>query len=189
MDKHAPELGKMMLDRYLADIRTDPTTKHATGNRPGRSDSVFILRGRGCFIEVKSGDSGWTTRSSDPTIGWTAKQREYGEWVHKINGSEEFICLFVGASPPQYNPEIYLPRRCFLIPFYDALAVVQEAEERLGVSTIPYRIIPHTKNILKEAKMSCEDRFAQWSLLWEDGLWRIPETHVFYEHYIAEVEL
>lgn len=183
-DLHAPEFKRMMRKKYGYDVRCDPDGEHATGIFAGRSDCTCINGGKGVFVEIKAGETRWTTRYSDPKKGWTVQQREYGEWAETINETEYYVCLFIGNQPPNYDPSKYpLIRRAYLIPYVNVLYTVKEAESYCNF--IPYRLGKGSRKDLVKAKLSCIDRFSEWELNWSQGGWEIPNDHRFYKRYIG----
>lgn len=183
-DKAAPEAKKSL--RFIGgDARDDKTRKNESGEDPGRSDLTFIIAGMGCFIEVKNGEDGWTTRSSDPRKFWTRQQREWARLkVTAERPTPVWMWISVGPDQPHYNPLKFMPRKTWLVPYQDVIKVVEMMEVN-GHSTLPYRVKKRTRTFFKERNLSCETAFAGYELKWcGNRIWSIPEDHKFYREYI-----
>lgn len=194
--------------------RSDVTSRfigHDRAGDIGRADIFSSRMSRAVNIEVKYGTSSWRCapkwngKKKKWEGGWNYRQREWAVMsMQPPFCTPYYIFLTMGENPPNWNPDKYVPRRSWLIPFMPFWEAVH-AIEQAGMLSMPYAIKKGIRRIYQENNWAACELFAKYELQWnkQDGLirpkwffdtagkpyggfWTVPETHVFYEEFIAD---
>lgn len=171
-DVHAGEVTRS-LHKLKFGIRTDITERFATGDEPGRADQMIVKNGLGGYIEIKS------AKTSFNFSDLRDNQREWIEQEAYANSKcRVWLWLFLGKNPPNYDPQKYLPRRAWLVEYWDWLAI--EDVIKPIQNSLPYRA---GKGYAKEMQGRCLDAETLLQghvLTWSGaGVWTIDPTHPF----------
>ena len=180
-DLHSGEVSRS-LHKWGFGVRADPTvnwTQQGKGDfTPGRADLMVVKNGYGCYIEIKSGKTGFLFSHYEP------HQRQWAEtYALPIPyQTPVWIWLFLGTDPPNRNPERYVPRKAWLVPYFAFLEVEQMIAPYQA--TLPYRVKKGLRKELQEGSLDACTLFRDYELQWNGGgVWMCPESHLFRQVY------
>ncbi len=175
-DKFAGEVGKS-LHQWKFGYRSDPTAKYATADAPGRADMLATKGGRSVYIEIKSAAAAFAfTDLRDNQRKWIEEQ------ALKVEQTPVWIWLNLGQHPPNYNPDDYLPRRAFLVPYELFLDI--ENQVKPFQNSLPYRAGKGYNVQVQALKLDAVHLLSNYALQWNKGFWVVPENHPFY-HFVS----
>lgn len=141
--------------------RTDMTAQFAgiSGEDIGRADMFAARNGKAVNIEAKQGSTGFMMSN------WRENQREWARWTsgHPFNITY-WIFLTLGEHPATYNPEKYLPKKTWLLPFN----VMIDAENKIieYQKTLPMRVGKGMNKVMQEKKLDAITLFSKYELVW-----------------------
>jgi hypothetical protein len=179
-DKWAHEVVRT-LHKLGFGVRADPTTRFATAGENGRADQMIVRGGRGCYIEAKTGTTGFDFDTLRPN------QRE---WIESFALPEPYrmevwIWLAMGTDRPNNTQPDALPRKHWLIPYPVMLHV--EKQVRPIQRTLPYRAGKGMRKEIQEQKLDALNLLRLWELEWVGGgVWDIPEGHLFHTIHLGD---
>lgn len=202
-----------MLHHHGFLTRSDVTSRfigHDTKQDIGRADIFASKQGRAVNIEVKYGTKSWRhhpkwdKKTQKWTQGWHYKQREWAAMsMCPPFETPYWIFLTMGEDPASWNPEKYIPRKSWLIPFAVVWKAVHQIEQA-GKLSMPYNLRKGTLRIYQDNGWSASDLFAKYELTWNKkdtlvrpewfektagqpygGFWTIPQGHDFYQQFVA----
>lgn len=141
--------------------RTDFTAKFALQNEEnfGRADTFAARNGKAVNIEAKQGSTGFMMTN------WRENQREWGRWSSGYPFNiPYFVFLTLGVHPATYNPEKYLPKKTWLLPFN----VMIDAEQKIidYQKTLPMRAGKGMNKAIQEKKLDAITLFSKYELVW-----------------------
>lgn len=179
-DKNAAE-GIASLHQYKIQTRTDPTSRFATVEDPGRADVMCAYQGRGVYIEFKCGGKGFSFDD------WRPNQRAWAEQWAIGTGTDYYLWLRLGIAPASYLKND-LRKRTWLVPFYPMLAVIALVSQ--VQNTLPLLCTSDHKIIMRENGYDAITQLSPYELSWAGGgKWAIPESHIFSRTYLQQAPL
>lgn len=144
--------------------RSDPTIPYLPAS--GRADIIALKNGRAVHVEVKNGYRSFTINAGEhDSQGWKPNQREWAKFSQMYPFEIPYwIFLTMGTDPANYNPDKYLPKISWLIP-YKHLQDTRDAISEIQKS-IPYKDFKGVKTAVKNAQLWAIERFKQYSMEW-----------------------
>lgn len=176
-DKNAPEVKRTLVE-YGFKVRDDKSRKNESGEDPGRADLACIKRGQGVFVEVKHCTKYF--KSSQ----WEPHQRRWAEETLSQNGSETYIWIDIGTNRPDATKQKgAMPRKSYCIPHTELLKVVEKHD------FITYRSGQKIKGHRPDPAINFIDLFPEYELIWDKGLWKFQEHHIFFVTYLSDIKI
>ena len=204
-------LAIKFLHHYGFVTRSDVTSRFVGLNTigdVGRADIFCTLMGATVNIEVKFGAERfkhhptWDKKKGIWKGGWHWKQRRWAmtTMCHPVC-APYWIFLTMGKDPANYNPEKYMPKRSWLIPFHVMHPLVVEIEQA-GIKSFPYKVKKGGRKVYAENGWDAHTMFAGYELEWaktgslvrpewfgetagkpyDRGFFILPENHPFQKH-------
>jgi hypothetical protein len=156
-----------------------PNLNTGFGYISGRPDAE-VRYGRNCHVDIEcKGDEGslflGDPGNEDSTVGWHFHQRQWWSNLDKPVDAPYFVAVLVTAD--RNNPRVdYKEARMFLVPPEAWLALEQKLAGRKTVA-----LNPGLERVHANKAITLESEWGLYRLDYENGQYRIPETHPLYQ--------
>lgn len=149
------------------------------------SADVYIMAPKPFVVEIKTAHEGVLGLGTEG--GWRQGQIDWADKFEQLTGLSYWLAAIFETEDTPHKSMLRkssgkgkLPRAAFLVPFEIALLT----KEGLPQSSLPYLAKKHYSIEMQENKLDACHIWSDFVLDW-NGKWVIPETHCFYQQYLA----